>query len=615
MRRSSIIALAALLLGLVGLASGASATCIDSIPPFQPGGNVFGSNSAQWGAYFGGKVDANNGTACNLAVSGTFTINGSGLPTLAGTNVFTGLNTFTQTATFDFNVSSLPAAPTGTLVWGAGVDGVVARVLLDSFGAPSIWTGRRADGTNSAKTALVSGDEISSLNAWGFNGTAYVGPQAAIKTKAAGNWTTGPSYPTSIGFWTTPVSSGTLTEDWDIGPSGGLYGTGITGGDEGAGSINAGAYYLNGSPIASGTVTSVGLSLPSIFNITVSPVTGSGTLTATLATEAANTIFAGPTTGSAAAPMFRTLVGADLPTPGASSLGGVESAMAPSNQFGTGINTSGVPTFAQPTVGNLAAVAANSVLGNFTGSSAAPTATTVTGCPNSGTNHVVYISAGGFACGTTTLPTHTVLTSGTGTYTTPAGATWLEVTLVGDGGGGAGGNAAGNASAGTGTCINTTGAACTTPLYEAGPGSGGGTSAGGTGGTIAGSGTCDWSVPGGGGVGAEDSSATITGVSGGMGGSSTLGGAGITIRNGAAGTTPANSGAGGSGGGVSSAATVPGGSGGGAGATCHVIIASPAGSYTYAVGPGGAVAAPGTGGNAGAPGAQGQIIIYAHYGS
>ena len=57
---------------------------------------------------------------------------------------------------------------------------------------------------------------------------------------------------------------------------------------------------------AAGSVTSVGLSLPSIFSVTNSPVTSSGTLTGTLVAQAAKTFFAGPTTGSAA-PTFRTV--------------------------------------------------------------------------------------------------------------------------------------------------------------------------------------------------------------------------------------------------------------------------------------------------------------------
>lgn len=63
-----------------------------------------------------------------------------------------------------------------------------------------------------------------------------------------------------------------------------------------------------------GTVTSVALSLPSFITVSGSPVTTTGTLTGTLATQTANTVFAGPTTGSAAQPTFRSLVDADIPT-------------------------------------------------------------------------------------------------------------------------------------------------------------------------------------------------------------------------------------------------------------------------------------------------------------
>lgn len=61
-----------------------------------------------------------------------------------------------------------------------------------------------------------------------------------------------------------------------------------------------------------GSVTSVGLALPNIFSVSGSPVTTSGTLTGALATQTANRVFAGPTTGSAAAPTFRALVAADI---------------------------------------------------------------------------------------------------------------------------------------------------------------------------------------------------------------------------------------------------------------------------------------------------------------
>lgn len=68
---------------------------------------------------------------------------------------------------------------------------------------------------------------------------------------------------------------------------------------------------------AGGTVTSVGLAMPSVFSVTGSPVTGSGTLSVTYNAQAANTVLAGPSSGAAATPTFRALAGADLPASGA----------------------------------------------------------------------------------------------------------------------------------------------------------------------------------------------------------------------------------------------------------------------------------------------------------
>jgi hypothetical protein len=66
----------------------------------------------------------------------------------------------------------------------------------------------------------------------------------------------------------------------------------------------------------SGTVTSVGLALPAIFTISNSPVTTTGTLTGTLATQVKNLVWAGPATGADATPTFRALVNADFPVTG-----------------------------------------------------------------------------------------------------------------------------------------------------------------------------------------------------------------------------------------------------------------------------------------------------------
>lgn len=65
----------------------------------------------------------------------------------------------------------------------------------------------------------------------------------------------------------------------------------------------------------SGTVTSVGLTLPaSVFSVAGSPVTAAGTLAGSLIVQNANKVWAGPTTGADATPTFRSLVAADIPS-------------------------------------------------------------------------------------------------------------------------------------------------------------------------------------------------------------------------------------------------------------------------------------------------------------
>lgn len=76
----------------------------------------------------------------------------------------------------------------------------------------------------------------------------------------------------------------------------------------------------------SGTVTSVGLSLPSILTVSNSPVTTTGTLTATLATQNAGKVFAGPVSGADATPTFRPIAADDFYQYNTPSIGQVLSA-------------------------------------------------------------------------------------------------------------------------------------------------------------------------------------------------------------------------------------------------------------------------------------------------
>ena len=96
--------------------------------------------------------------------------------------------------------------------------------------------------------------------------------------------------------------------------------------------------FVKGLGLGSGSVTSVGLSLPAVFTVSNSPVTTSGTLTATLASQSANQVFVAPN-GSSGAPTFRSLVAADIPTLTAAKI----------SDFDTQVRTSRLDQMAQPT--------------------------------------------------------------------------------------------------------------------------------------------------------------------------------------------------------------------------------------------------------------------------
>lgn len=215
---------------------------------------------------------------------------------------------------------------------------------------------------------------------------------------------------------------------------------------------------------------------------------------------------------------------------------------------------------------------------------------------------VDYIKATGKSVINTanTQPTRQVFTSGTGaTYTTPAGATRINVRMVGGGGGG-GANATNAGANGTSTTFDTlTAAFGSGGTHNAGAGGAGGTGTNG-----------DINISGGSGQGGTSSGAAV-GPAGGNGGASAFGGAGGGGANATAGSAAAaNSGSGGGGGGGTTAPTSSGG-GGGAGGYVEKLITSPSASYTYTVGAGGNGGAAGN--FAGGNGAAGIIIVDEHY--
>jgi hypothetical protein len=84
-------------------------------------------------------------------------------------------------------------------------------------------------------------------------------------------------------------------------------------GDAAAGKfLKADGTWATVSGASGGTVTSVAFTAPAEFSVSGSPITSSGTIAVTKANQSANQVFAGPTSGGAAAPAFRALVAADM---------------------------------------------------------------------------------------------------------------------------------------------------------------------------------------------------------------------------------------------------------------------------------------------------------------
>lgn len=84
-------------------------------------------------------------------------------------------------------------------------------------------------------------------------------------------------------------------------------------------------------------------------------VTGQWTfsLLPALPAQTANTAYLGPSSGVPGVPGFRALVGADLPFPSLTTLGGMEAKTCPASQWLNTLSTLGVPSCAQPAASDL----------------------------------------------------------------------------------------------------------------------------------------------------------------------------------------------------------------------------------------------------------------------
>lgn len=230
---------------------------------------------------------------------------------------------------------------TGTLVTNLSTTGVTAGTYGDASHIPVLTIDAKGR-TTAASTAGISIPSAGGSNGQiQYNASGSFGgfTMAGDCTFSVPNITCTKTNGVNFGYFATGTDASNLTGTVSVNRFNG-------------GSGASTSTFLRGDGTwvtpASGSVTSVALSLPSIFTVSGSPVTSSGTLTGTFNTQTANQIFAGPSSGGAATPTFRALVGADLPNPSASTLGGIESYVSVTHQWLDSISTSGVPHSSQP---------------------------------------------------------------------------------------------------------------------------------------------------------------------------------------------------------------------------------------------------------------------------
>jgi hypothetical protein len=264
----------------------------------------------------------NTGTV--TSVSGTGTVNGI---SLSGTVTTSGNLTLGGT----LSGVSLTSQVTGTLPVGNGGTGATTLTgLLVGNGTSAVsaiaGTASQLLRRNASNTAYeffsptyLTGNETITLS-----GDVTGSGATSVSTTIASNVVSNAKLRQSAGRSVIGRSVNTTGNVADITAGSDNQFLVTRGGELGFGSLQASdipdisaTYYLASNPAGyttnTGTVTSVGLSLPSMFSVSGSPVTGAGTLTATLANQNANLVFSGPASGGAAAPTFRSLVSDDIP--------------------------------------------------------------------------------------------------------------------------------------------------------------------------------------------------------------------------------------------------------------------------------------------------------------
>jgi len=415
------------------------------------GGTLYYSGSSSTGTVTSVSVTSANGIAGTVATATT-------TPAITLSTTVTGVLKGNGTAFSAAVAGTDYAAPTSgsSILYGNGAGG---------FSNVTVGSGLSfSSGTLSSTSAGGSVTTVSVVSANGLAGTvanASSTPAITLTTSITG----------LLKGNGTAISAATSGTDYAPATSGSSLLYGNSAGGFSNVTIGSNLTFSAGTLNANATVSSVGLSLPSIFTVTNSPVVSTGTLTATLATQTANTVFAGPTTGTAAAPTFRALVAGDIPalsyapaTSGTSILYGNGSGGFSNVTVGTGLSFSAgtlSSTASGGTVTSVSVVSANGFAGTVATATSTPAitlTTSITGLlKGNGTAISAATSGTDYSAGTSALATGIVKsTTSTGALsiavsgTDYAPATSGSAILKGNGSGGFSSSTAGtDYSAGT----------------------------------------------------------------------------------------------------------------------------------------------------------------------
>lgn len=279
-----------------------------------------------------GQILIGNGSGLSLASIST----GTGISVTPGAGTITISNTGVTSVTGTANEVEVVPGTTGSLTVGlpndvtigssltvsgltpnaalyVGAGGLIANTaaltdgqfLIGSTGNPpvvgSITAGSGITVTPGAGTVAVSNAGVLSFS----GGTTGLTPASATTGVVTLGGTLNPANG-GTGLDTSTATNGQIL----IGNGSGLSLASLTAGAGINITTGAGAITINNAG-----VTSVALTLPSsLFSVTGSPVTTTGTLAGSLLTQTANTIFAGPSSGGATTPTFRALTLTDLAT-------------------------------------------------------------------------------------------------------------------------------------------------------------------------------------------------------------------------------------------------------------------------------------------------------------